>query len=290
MMIECDVHQWVESETDPRQRELRQAVHTILSAIAASYFLSASMLIKGGILLAIRYRGVRYTRDIDFSIDRPFQEFDKELFLEELEKALVASINRLEYDLDCRIQSHRIQPGNLPDPSFPALALSIGYAPKGDLGRHRRLVAGQAVDTVDVDFSFNEVTLEVENITLTDGGQLRAYSFSDLVAEKFRAILQQEIRNRSRRQDIYDLYVLFEHLPNISEEEKKKILKSLIRKSESRELIVDANSLRLPGIVERSANDYDQLQSEIVGNLPGFKKAYSKLRDFYESLPWLETR
>ncbi len=288
MVFECDVHQWVEAEGDPRQRELRQAVHTVLSAVAASHFLSASMLIKGGILLAIRYHGVRYTRDIDFSFDRPFQEFDKELFLEELGKALIASINRLEYDLDCRIQSHRIQPGNQPDPSFPALALSIGYAPKGDLARHRRLVAGEAVDTVKVDFSFNEVTLEIENITLTDGGQLRAYSLSDLVAEKYRAILQQEIRNRPRRQDIYDLYVLFEHLPNISNEEKKKILKSLLRKSESRELNVDANSLRLPSIMERSATDYDQLRSEIAGNLPPFEKAYSTLRDFFESLPWCQ--
>ena len=286
MVHQCDVRQWVESEPDLARRELREAVHTVLWAIGASHFLSASMLIKGGILLAIRYHGVRYTRDIDFSIDVPYRDFDEEFFLKELEEGLFAASNQLEYDLDCRIQSHRIQPANQPDPSFPNLRLTIGYAPKWDRNRHRRLLARKATQVVRVDFSFNEVTLEIENITLTDGGELRAYSFSDLVAEKYRAILQQEVRNRPRRQDIYDLYVLFEKLPDISKVEKRKVLASLRRKSESRGLQVDANSLAMPEIVKRSAMDYGLLATEITGDLPPFKNAYSRIRGFYESLPW----
>ena len=136
-MHECDVHQWVESETVPARVELRQAVHTILLAIGASQQLRTTMLIKGGILLAIRYQGQRYTRDIDFSTDRLYQDFDQERFLEEFANALRTAGNRLEYDLDCRVQSCLMQPRNNPEASFASLKIKIGYAPKHDTRRHQ---------------------------------------------------------------------------------------------------------------------------------------------------------
>ncbi len=40
---------------------------------------------------------------------------------------------------------------------------------------------------------------------MTGGDKLCAYSLTDLMAEKYRAMLQQVIRNRNRRQDGYDL-------------------------------------------------------------------------------------
>lgn len=285
-LYECDVHQWVESETDPRQREFREAVHTVLLAIGRSQELSTSMLIKGGILLAIRYRGLRYTRDIDFSTELHYQEFNEDEFLAEFSSSLIAASTQLEYDLDCRLQSHHIQPANRPDASFPTLKMTIGYAPKQEPRRHRRLLAGQSIDVVDVDYSFNEETLEVEDILLTDGGELHAYSFADVIAEKFRAILQQEVRNRVRRQDAYDLYALFDQFPSISSEEKAKILSSLRRKSESRDLLVDASSMANEAIIERSQREYEILKSEISGELPPFDSVYSTVQEFYVSLPW----
>ena len=147
------------------------------------------MLIKGGILLAIRYQGSRHTRDIDFSTDLKYQDFDEEEFIKEFKTALLLASIQLEYDLDCRLQTHQVQPGNILYPKFPTLRLRIGYAPKQEPRRHKRLLAGGATDVIDVDYSFNEVTLEVENITLSDGGELQAYSFADVVAEKYRAIL-----------------------------------------------------------------------------------------------------
>lgn len=276
----------MEAEADGQQREFRQAVHTVLVAIGESHHLSASMLIKGGILLAIRYQGNRYTRDIDFSTDGQYRDFNEARFLEELESALRNAVNRLDYDLDCRVQAHQIQPANHPDPSFPTLKLNIGYAPKHHAGRHRRLRAGVATEIVSVDYSFNEVTLDIEDIVLTDGGQLRAYSFSDVVAEKFRALLQQEVRNRFRRQDAYDLYELLNRDASILDEEKQTILASLRRKSESRELDVAVNSLQDEAIVARSREDYATLATEIPGDLPDFDDVYATIRQFYESLPW----
>lgn len=285
-MYECDVRRWVESEFEPRRREMRRAVHTILLAIGNSQNLRTTMVIKGGILLAIRYQGSRHTRDIDFSTHLQYKDIDEGQFLNEFEKALLSASAQLEYDLDCRLQSHGVQPGNHPDPTYPSLKMRIGYAPKQEPRRHKRLLAGNAADVIDVDYSFSEVTLEVENIILSDGGELRAYSFADLVAEKYRAILQQEVRNRVRRQDAYDLYALVGRLANISEGEKQKILKSLQNKSNSRNLSVDASSLASPAIIERSSREYDTLRSEIVGELPPFNDVYETVKEFYESLPW----
>ena len=39
---------------------------------------------------------------------------------------------------------------------------------------------------------------------------ISAYGLTDLIAEKFRALLQQVPRNRYRRQDIYDIAHLIE--------------------------------------------------------------------------------
>jgi len=286
MLYECNVHQWVESESDPRQREFREAVHTVLLAIGTSQELRTSMLIKGGILLAIRYQGLRYTRDIDFSTNRRYHEFDEEQFLTEFRSRLQLASTQLNYDLDCRLQSHHVQPANRPDASFPTLKLTIGYAPKQEPRRHKRLRVLKAVDVVEVDYSFNEETLEVENIRLTDGGELHAYSFADVVAEKYRAILQQEVRNRSRRQDAYDLYALFGQFSDISDDEKAKVLASLRRKPASRDLHVAASSMASEAIIERSRREYEILQSEIQGELPPFDSVYPAVQEFYESLPW----
>ena len=288
-MYECDITRWIESEPDPRRRELRRqnsAVHTVLLAIGNSQNLRATMLIKGGILLAIRYQGSRHTRDIDFSTDLQYHDFDERHFLEEFETALHSASTQLEYDLDCRLQSHSVQPGNKPDRTFPTLKLRIGYAPKQEPRRHKRLLAGHAADVIDVDYSFNEVALEVENIVLSGGGQIRAYSFADVVAEKYRAILQQEVRNRIRRQDAYDLYALLGQVAKISDNQKQKILTSLRTKSKSRNLDVNSSSLSDPKIIERSSQDYHTLRSEIVGELPPFNDVYKTVKTFYESLPW----
>ncbi|NKC10898.1 MAG: nucleotidyl transferase AbiEii/AbiGii toxin family protein [Gammaproteobacteria bacterium] len=244
------------------------------------------MLIKGGILLAIRYQGLRYTRDIDFSTSTRYEDFDEERFLAEFSSGLLTTSAQLEYDLDCRLQSRHIQPANRPDASFPTLKLTIGYAPKQEPRRHKRLLAGQAIDVIEVDYSFNEETLEVENILLTDGGEFHAYSFADVVAEKYRAMLQQEIRNRVRRQDAYDLYVLLEQFPHIPLDEKAKILSSLRRKSESRGLEVNSGSMANEAIVERSKKEYEILQSEITDESPPFERVYPAVKAFYELLPW----
>ena len=134
----------------------------------------------------------------------------------------------------------------------------------------------------DLYLKFNQ---EIEMMNLSEGGDISIYSLTDLVAEKYRAILQQEVRNRYRRQDIYDLYYLLTKIP-VNDNKKQQILNSLLKKSSTRDLKIEKKSMRKSEIVKRTQKEYDLLKQEILGDLPDFNKVYSLARDFYESLPW----
>ena len=240
---------------------------------------------KGGILLALRYESTRYTKDIDFSTSTTLEDFDVDGFRSQLEVALLSTVEELDYGLDCRIQSFRQQPPG-EDETFPSLKIKIGYAYKSDTKAHKRLTAGSSHQLVEVDYSLNEPAGDISLYEIEDGKSIQTYSFHDLVGEKFRALLQQEVRNRIRRQDTYDLYFLLGQTPKDDIHRKTLILRSLKEKAAARELEVSRNSMRNPEIRRRSQADYRSLESEIEGELPPFDNVYDSVMAYYESLPW----
>jgi len=78
------------------------------------------------------------------------------------------------------------------------LKLKIAYARRGT-NEERALNEGSASTVIDVDISFNEPLIHVQVLELAGGQELYAYGVIDLVAEKYRALLQQVPRNRYRR-------------------------------------------------------------------------------------------
>ena len=283
-MDECDIGAWVEQERNPARKAFREAVHTVLFAVANSP-LHDLMILKGGLLLAFRYHSRRHTRDLDFSTAMKYDDFDRAFYETELEAALSRAVESLDYGLDCRVQRIRINPNKVKI-TFPTLITSVGYAPKGDRRKHRRLLARNSSDILKIDYSFNEISHVVESLRLLDGGEILTYSLSDLVAEKYRAILQQEIRKRTRRQDAYDLYFLFNKHPFDSPEDRARALACLLDKSVSRGLKVERLSLRREEIERRSRQEYALLEREIPEPLPDFDVVYGRIREFYEALPW----
>lgn len=284
MLDDIDIAEWV-VQADASQREFRQAVHTILAAIAHDPQLRASMVIKGGILLAVRYQSHRYTKDIDFSTSKKLDEIDPDQIKDALNRSFIETAEVLVYELDCRVQSCRIQPANQPDASFPSVKITVGYAYKGS-EKHKRLLVNQSPTSISIDYNLNELMPNLEVLDIGQGDQLCAYTLTDLIAEKLRSLLQQKIRNRTRRQDIFDLMLLIEKYPDLDDIEKQKILKSFIEKSESRGITPNRNSLDDAETRKRSQKDYLTLADEIEGDLPGFDETYDAVNIFYKSLPW----
>ncbi|WP_210457396.1 nucleotidyl transferase AbiEii/AbiGii toxin family protein [Vibrio crassostreae] len=284
--MEYSIDNWVENGPEDR-KEFRQAVHIILQAISSSSYLKPKMIMKGGMLLGIRYQSSRFTEDIDFSTAEKLADIDQDEFESELNEALQVAENELAYPIKCAVQTIKIQPkGGLA--TFPSFNLKIGYANRNNLGAMRRLNDGQSPKTVKIDYSFNEMTYKTDEIKLEDEESVMTYGITDLLAEKVRSIIQQPYRGRNRRQDIYDLHYLLSNIEALTSEEKLNVLNTLFKKSEGRLPLDDLNpdTLDRADIREMSEHSYHLLAKEVIGELPDFDTAYSLVVNFYKDLPW----
>jgi predicted nucleotidyltransferase component of viral defense system len=282
-----NIKKWVAA--NPEQLSFRQAVHTVLTAISGTPDLQTSMIMKGGLLLALGYESPRFTKDIDFSTPSLLSTFDMGKFRKELDDGLINAIERLGYGLDCRIQKLEQSPPHK-DATFPTIRASIGYAYKSESNAHKRLMAGHSSNVIGVDYSLNEPIGNTDFLELAEGNVIRTYDLVELIAEKFRALLQQQARNRVRRQDIYDLYYVLKTHPFIGDTlTKERILQRMVEKSTARKLSLTHESMSNPEIMRRAREQYPLLASEIEGELPSFDAVYEAVESFYRSLPWKET-
>jgi len=282
---EYNIQNWVSEAKNDTELEFREAVHTILTAIALNNNLRSNMILKGGILLAIKYQSTRFTRDVDFSTDKKLgKEISAEKIQKSLDENLTQKVEDLEYGLDCRVQSSKLQP-NKPNATYPSIKLKIGYAYKGT-PKHRKLLVLKSPTVISIDYTLNEIMPNIESIILSSGEEIFVYSSTDLIAEKYRSLLQQVKRNRTRRQDVFDLNFLIENLNTITSVDKKEIMNCLICKSESRGITPGKDSFDDPELKSRAKENYQTLENEIDGKLPDFDEIFAKVLKFYRSLPW----
>lgn len=282
-MYSADFRAWVDAADSPRERTLRQAIHTVIAAIAHDRTLHDSSYLKGGILLALRYASTRHTTDLDFSNIAPFTESRGRAVVDALRSTLPLVVEELDYDLDCRLQSYDVQPS--PRHTYVNLEMRIGYAAKGSPA-HRRLERGQAADALSIDYNFLESVPEKELIEIGDDGTLCVYGLTTLIAEKFRAMLQQALRNRMRRQDVYDLNYLLERSGPFSGSDDTRILEVLVAKCQERGFTPTRDSMASDDVYRRARAEYAHLAAEVEGTLPDFDESFGRVRAFFEQLPW----
>lgn len=283
-MKDSDIEKWITKAQDDKEKSFRRAVHVILLAISNSPELRSQMIFHGGLLLALKYKGVRHTTDLDFATKSKLIDVDEKSFLKELQKRLTDSSEILPYGLACRVQSYKIKPPG-ENKNFQTLEINVGYAYK-DGPNYRRLLNNNCTNVIKIDYSYNEINQKIEVLEFFKATNIQAYSLSDFVAEKYRAIIQQKTRNRNRRQDVFDIYWLIKSNLLIGNSIKNKILKSFLVKSASRDLAVNKLILRDKDIIKHSKVEYDSLAQEIDIDLPPFKEAYKIVQDYYESLSW----
>ncbi len=285
-MEQLDFAQWVKRSENVANAAFRQAVHTLILAISHADSLHTRMIFHGGLLLAIRFQGIRHTKDIDFVTSEKRSQLDEESFVAYLNEELAIACENLSYGLDCRIQSCRVKPPG-ENRNFQSLKIGMGYAYKGAPG-HWRLMKKESPTVIEIDYSFNEINQQIDTVQLVDGGKILAYSLPDLVGEKYRAMIQQKSRNRTRRQDAFDIYWLLKCGYLEDKNLKFLIYRSLLIKAQSRQLAINKDSLADEEIVERSKAEYATLADEIDGALPPFEEVYTAVRNYYEALPWGE--
>ena len=200
-----EISPWVDcAEEDDVKHVQRQATEIILHAIAMEPSLSKWLYLKGGILMGLVYDSPRQTSDIDFSSTDPDNpnENTANFFKECFDSTLPRAAAKLGYvDIAIRVQTVKKLPHNtFLNARFPALKIKAGYA-KRNSQQEKMLHEGNASNAISVDISFKEKIVKGQILEIADGVSIRTYSQSDLIAEKYRVLLQQEIRNRNRRQD-----------------------------------------------------------------------------------------
>jgi len=284
--MEHGIEAWVRSAPDD-QIDFRKAVHLVLMAISINEELSKSMVMKGGVLLGIRYGSGRYTTDIDFSTSEKMNGLDIDDLRSTINLNLLAAEVELPYGLKCSVQKIKRLPSS-PDATFPSLKITVGYAKKDNGNAIRKLEQGQASNVVHIDYSFNEVTGSTQEIAIDGEDSITAYDFISLMAEKFRSILQQEVRQRNRRQDIYDLCYLIENFAECTDEEKAMVLEMLIEKSKNKgiEDFLHIGGLDDERIKSRTSDSFEDLRDELEDELPDFDLTYNTVNDYYKNMPW----
>lgn len=281
--MEIDIEQWVAEA--PREFLLaRQASHVILRAVASDERLRTSMIIKGGTLLGIRYGSTRATTDIDFSTEKKLSEIDLDVFEKTFNDSMDLVESFLNYGIKCKLQSKKTEPNA--QGTFPTIKMKIAYCLRSNASHMKRLDEKNSPLVIAIDYSFNEKSYNVEMLQFEDE-EIQAYDICDLLAEKLRSILQQEVRNRSREQDIYDVNYLLTTIHPLTAVEKEKVHNSLIRKSQGKgiDYLLNPNGVEDENIRRRSKERYHLLETS-VKELPDFDESYSRVIDFFKSLPW----
>ncbi len=286
-IVDVDVRAWVEaSRADPTRYRDRQVTEIVLTAIGLAPSLHTNLVLKGGAAMALAFKSTRVTGDVDFtSMVEPAELAEK--LTPELNELLPKTAIKLGYlDLLCQVQSVKKMPRaeNFEGHDFPALRVRIGSAKRGT-AEAARLAEGKASRVLDVEISFRDHVYTFQELNLMGAGvAVRAFTIHELVAEKFRALLQQPVRKRNRRQDVYDIaFLIDDH--DFSDDDKATVLATLIEKCRSRSIDAKQDSMDNPEIKQRAQADWDTLALEI-GDLPPFDERFASMRNLYVSLPW----
>lgn len=289
MPIVIDIEEWIKkAKSDPQKYTERQATEIFLVSLGTTQPYCGKFFLKGGTLMGIVYGSPRQTADLDYSTTiEPTHEN-----VANLKEALNGAFARVSADLGytdilCKVQSIKPLPktGSFEQDTAPALKIKVGYAKRGG-NQEKRLEENSAAQVLEVDISFNEPigAIQVVSLASSSSHEFQAYSIYDLIAEKYRALMQQEGRNRYRRQDVYDIWMLLKQF-DLDNEEKADLKSLIVKKCVARGIYPNKESLNDPQLALRAKSEWNTLALEI-GELPDFDLCFDVVSRFYRALPW----
>lgn len=133
-----------------------------------------------------------------------------------------------------------------------------------------------------VDISLNEPICASTEFALDREHVIRISTREDIVAEKLRALLQQPLRNRRRKQDVLDIAFILQNGPIPDPGEVARFLQL---KSASRDVTVSHRAFHDPEIARRAQLEYDTLEPTARHRFIPFDEAWDTLIRFVDELP-----
>lgn len=290
--LEVDLSEWSASASgsgNPQVAREREATEVFLAALGMTKTCHDKIYLKGGILVGAIYGSGRNTADMDFSTTSTPELTFPETLSEELQAAFPRAAAQLGIPkLRLKMQSVKFRPrkNTFVESDFPAVEAKFAYAMAGSK-QEPSLDAGTCTDVLYADISFNEPISCVQAVKMKGvRSEILVYSLHDLIAEKLRALLQQVMWDRYRRQDVFDLYYLIQHA-EVDRIPKDLLLRTFQEKCLSRGIEPTRKSLDDDEVKRRSSNEWGTLAKE-VDVLPDFEVAYSAVVELYRSLPWAD--
>ena len=278
-----DVETWSRENGVARDEASRRFIqYVVLAAFARSRTLRESLVFKGGNALDFVWQPNRSTLDLDFSIvhDELLFRVDTEDIRRHVGRAVEAF--QQQSGVLLRVQSVRQRPPG-PNRAFPTFLVRVGYALPDQGALRRRMMDGRmSPHVVDIEISANEAIGGFTSVQIDPTmPPLRVSTIEDIIAEKLRALLQQPIRNRERRQDVLDVAVLVRLHPEI---EREEVGRFLVLKCEARDIHARKSSFLDPEVRRRAAIDYDALESTTRVLFIPFDEAWEALVAFVDEL------
>lgn len=283
-----EIGRWASAHHVTRgEAQVRFAQYAILYAIGGSNVLRSVLVFKGGNALDFIWQPNRSTSDLDFSVDMAMPQAlfvsgtPREPALRQaLQQALL--LPRTQFGTLFQVQGIRQDPPG-EGKTFITYRASVGYALPDDRRNAQRMQAGlPSRSSVALDISLNEPICGVDPILIGGTHYLRTCTIEDIVAEKLRAFLQQEPRNRSRPQDVLDIAVILSEGKPL---DRTRLAEFLLVKAQARGIVVSRAGFRQPELALRASQDYDALARTTRYRFIPFAEAIALLYHLAAELP-----
>lgn len=253
-----DIRPWAEAAgVTVDEARIRFAQYAVLRVIAAVRPLREGLVFKGGNALDFVWQPNRSTIDLDFSVDHTSSLAMPDAV--RIRTLLERGSPVVSAELGVVLKVHRVQPNPRgTDRDFVTFEASMGYALPDEERLRQRMAQGEpSTHAIKLDISINEPIGSTLLIELSPGSQIRVATMEDIVAEKLRALLQQPIRNRQRRQDLLDIAVILQEHPEV---DRSLVSEFLLAKANARDVPVSRSAFRNPEVVGRAREGYAELE------------------------------
>lgn len=251
----------------------------ILEAIAFSPARN-HLVFKGGNALRFVYHNRRSTVDLDFTAMDGFPDQEQPI-RKLLDHAMRLGSER--FGVKAKVQRvKRNPPGS--DKHYPTYEVTIGYQFPGDRHFSDFWDSTKPLPTVvDLEISINDVVCAELAVQLDPGREstIRVCTLEDILAEKLRSLLQQRIRNRRRKQDVYDIATMLRAYSTVVN--PARISDYLLRKTLARS--IDPRKSQFDEeIRSRAAFEYESLFDDQIPDFIPFDEAWAMVLSLVQKL------